>query len=121
MSRDAFSLQLRMDIFEHGVFSCPHRLTQASLLLLVKSLQQSSIDGKITASQWAEAAIKQLSLSLQESNVYFEIFRHLAYTRKPATPVVDVKQFSLYISSAYQIASSIFMRTVNDTLIVLLL
>ncbi|OMJ87727.1 hypothetical protein SteCoe_10470 [Stentor coeruleus] len=97
MSRDSHNLQIRIDIFEHGVFSCPHRLTQASLLSLVKSLQQSSIDGKITASQWAEAAIKQLSLSLQESNVYFEIFRHLAYTRRPAQPIVDVKQFSLYL------------------------
>jgi TBCC domain-containing protein 1 len=86
-----------MDIFEHGIFSCPHRLTQASLLSLVKTLQQSSIDGKITSSQWAEAAIKQLSLSLQESNVYFEIFRHLAYSRRPSQPVVDVKQFSLFL------------------------
>jgi hypothetical protein len=97
MSREPYSLQLRMDIFEHGVFSCPHRLTQASLLSLVKSLQQSSIDGKITSSQWAEAAIKQLSLSLQEANVYFELFRHLAYSRRPAAPVVDVKQFSLFL------------------------
>lgn len=96
MSRD-YNFQLRMDIFEHGIFSCPHRLTQASLLSLVKTLQQSSIDGKITSSQWAEAAIKQLSLSLQESNVYFEIFRNLAYARRPSQPVVDVKQFSLFL------------------------
>ena len=97
MSRD-YNFQLRMDIFEHGIFSCPHRLTQASLLSLVKTLQQSSIDGKITSSQWAEAAIKQLSLSLQESNVYFEIFRHLAFSRRPSQPVVDVKQFSLFLA-----------------------
>ena len=97
MSKEAYNIQLRIDIFEHGVFSCPHRLTQASLISLVKSLQQASIEGKIAASQWAEAAIKQLSLSLQESNVYFEIFRHLAYTRKPAQPIVDVKQFCLYL------------------------
>lgn len=90
-------MELRIDVFEHGIFSCPHRLTQASLLSLVKYLHQSAIDGKITASQWAEAAIKQLSLSLQESNVYFEIFRHLAYPRRPSQPIVDVKQFCLYL------------------------
>lgn len=97
MSRDAYNMQLRIDVFEHGVFSCPHRLTQASLLSLARTLQQSAIEGKIAASQWAEAAIKQLSLSLQESNVYFEIFRHLAYARKPSQPIVDVKQFCLYL------------------------
>ena len=97
MSREAYNMQLRVDIFEHGVFSCPHRLTQASLLSLVKSLHQSAIDGKIAASQWAEAAIKQLSLSLQESNVYFEIFRHLVSTRRSSQPIVDVKQFCLYL------------------------
>ena len=51
MSRESYNMQLRTDIFEQGVFSCPHRLTQASLLQLVKTLHQSSIDNKITASQ----------------------------------------------------------------------
>lgn len=98
MSREKIGLQIRTELFDHGVFPCPPRLNQSSIINLVKSLYQSAThDGKITVSQWAEAAIKQLSLSLQEAEVYFELFRNLAYERRPAQPVIDIKPFAIFL------------------------
>ncbi|CAG9315349.1 unnamed protein product [Blepharisma stoltei] len=98
MSRDKIGLQIRTELFDHGVFPCPQRLNQSSIVNLVKSLYLSaSHDGKITISQWAEAAIKQLSLTLQEAEIYFELFRSLAYERKPQQPIIDIKPFAIFL------------------------
>ncbi|CAG9335984.1 unnamed protein product [Blepharisma stoltei] len=98
MSRDKIGLQVRTELFDHGIFPCPQRLNQSSIINLVKTLYLSaSHDGKITISQWAEAAIKQLSLSLQEAEVYFELFRSLAYERKPQQPIIDIKPFAIFL------------------------
>ena len=92
MSREKPLLQFRTEIFDHAIFPCPQRLNSTSIINVVKSLYlMSSLDGKISVQHWAEVAIKQLSLTIQEAEVYFEVFRTLTQERRTAHPVIDLK------------------------------
>jgi len=96
MAQGKLKLQIRTDIFEHCIYPCPSRLNSSSIINLIKSLYLvAGQDGKVQFSQWAEVAIKQLSLSLQEAEVYYETFRNLAYENKPNS--IDAKLFALFL------------------------
>ena len=95
MAQGKLKLQIRTDTFEHCIYPCPSRLNSSSIINLIKSLYLvAGQDGKVQFSQWAEVAIKQLSLSLQEAEVYYETFRNLAYENKPNS--IDAKLFALF-------------------------
>ena len=90
MSRDRTVLQIRSELFDHGVFPCPPRLTTTSILSLVKSLFISStMDFKISLQQWTDSATRLINITPAEAEVYFEVFRALASDKK--LPTVDLK------------------------------
>ena len=100
-------LQVKTEVFDHGVFPCPARLTPTSLLSTIKALfPASTLDCKITLQQWLDTATRVLALTPAEAEVYYEVFRAIGSDKK--LPTVDLKQFGLYL--ALQLLSTASIR-----------
>ena len=105
MSRSV--LQIKTEVFDHGVFPCPARLTPTSLIAAVKSLFiASTMDFKINLQQWVDTATRVLALTPTEAETYYEVFRAVGSDKK--LPTVDLKQFALYL--ALQLLSTASIR-----------
>jgi len=104
-------LQIKAEVFDHGVFPCPARLTPTSLVSLVKSLFIASIDLKLSLQQWKDASARALGLPPAEAEVYYEVFRAVGSDKR--LPTVDVKQFALYLALQLLSAASVRLSVEN--------
>lgn len=71
---------IKLELFEHGVFPTPSKLSFLSVNSLFKSLNLvADIDNKVTLDQFRDSTAKYIpSLALRDSETYFMIFKILS-------------------------------------------
>lgn len=80
MNINSTNFLIKVELFEHGVFPTPSKLTLLSVISLFSSLNLvADIDNKVTLEQFIESAAKYIpSLSPRDSEVYFMVFKVLS-------------------------------------------
>jgi len=103
------ALDIRTELFEHGLYPLQTKLTDQILIALFKNLHMiSSIDYKITHKQWSDAVAKNVpSITKQQADVYFLTYRSLLgdiegppqQVKSPLDATVDVRCFAIYFAA----------------------
>jgi TBCC domain-containing protein 1 len=70
-------ISIRTELFEHGIFPTPPKLTLVNLASLINSLNLvTSVDNKVTIDQFKESACKYIPfMTAKDAEVYFTIFK----------------------------------------------
>ncbi len=111
MSGSAIVLQIRGDVFDHGIFPAASvHFNPANLTTIIKELHSvSTVEYKITMQQWCDKVAKMVpSLSEKDAEIYFVTFRTLFADLDPA--VLPIKGFKSGSSPKDQSDKSVDIR-----------